>query len=63
MREVVCLVVEAVWLVRPVGLGVELGVFVFACDSEGYLRVKDVALMAVVRVSKPVVLKTFREVS
>ena len=36
---------------------------VFACNSKGYLRVKEVALRAVVRVSKPVVLKTFREIS
>ena len=63
VREIVCLVVEAVWLIRPVGFGVELRVFVFACDGECYLRVKEVALRAVMRVSKPVVLETFREIS
>ena len=63
VREIVRLVVEAFWLVRPVGLGVEIRVLVFACDGEGYLRVKEVALRAVMRVRKPVVFKTFREVS
>ena len=61
--EVVRLVVVAFGLVRPVGLGVELVVLVFACTSEGYLRVKEVALRAVVLVGEPVVLKGFRKIS
>ena len=35
---------------------------VFACNREGDLRVKEVALRAVVPIGKPVVLKAFREI-